>query len=313
MTPRLHLARFDELPLSEVLGLAPAALRAAEALGEPVLVTSLLAGGGAVLGALQRREGVAGKPSSRSTTGPRAWIAAQALHHAFALPWLGSLAPDATPRNLLNRYIRGFLRGYSKLGVPAQYFGREYFCLARRPCGLIGYDVTAGGALLLELFVGLDAPVLEPSDAKERPVSLFEALGKNEPHAFVASIHAGLAAKWSLEFAPITLEPEAPPSLRDALGDYVRRRVPIGWLEATAIVDDESAVVRLAGDILCSRAAVEAVESRATAALLAGRDVDDSVLAPLADGPLDGATVSDVQAVLQDAFRRARAAQLSPP
>lgn len=305
---RLHVAPFAEVPLAEALGLASSALSLAEELSEPVLTTSLVSGGGIVLGALQRRQALAGTPLCRRTTGPSARIVAQALYHAFALPRLTALAADATPRNLLNRYVRGFLRGYSRLGVQAQYFGREYFCLARRPCGLLGYDVAPSGAVLLELFVGLDAPVLEPSDeTSERPVALAEAYGRSEPEAFAERIQGGFAAKWQLELLACALEPEALPSVRDTPGDYVRRRVPIGWLEASAALDGESTRVRLAGDVLCSRVDVAAVESRAAAALLAGRDVDESVLAPLAEGPLDGAALSDVQAVLRAAFGLARA------
>ena len=304
---RLRLAPFEKVSLADALGLASAALRAAERHGEPVLVTSLVSGGGAVLGALQRRALFAGKPLTRRTTGPRAVIASLAFHHAFALPALTTMAADATGQNLLNRYVRGFLRGYSKLGVQAQYFGREYFCVGRRPCGLIGYDVTASGAVLFEVISGLDAPVLEPSgDAPQPPLALAEVLGKRDPSALADGFHRGFAAKWLLEPVIDSLDPEALPSQRDTPGEYVRRRVPIGWLEAAASFDHESAFVRLAGDVLCSRASVDALESRAAAALLTGRGVDETVLAPLAAGPLDGATVGDVEAVLSEAFRAAR-------
>ncbi|HVJ19081.1 MAG TPA: hypothetical protein VM686_26865, partial [Polyangiaceae bacterium] len=99
---RLRLAPFEQVSLGEALGLASAALRAAEGHREPVLVTSLVSGGGAVLGALQRRELFSGRLLARLTTGPRALISSRVLHHAFALPTLTALAPDATPRNLLN-------------------------------------------------------------------------------------------------------------------------------------------------------------------------------------------------------------------
>ncbi len=306
---RLRLAPFEKVSLGEALGLASAALRSAEQHGEPVLVTSLVSGGGAVLGALQRREAFAGKPCVRLTTGPRAFVASLAFHHAFALPSLTALAADATPHNLINRYVRGFLRGYSKLGLPAQYFGREYFCVGRRPCGLIAYDVTASGAVLFEVFAGIDAPALEPSgESNESAISLTEALGRADATQFAAAIHQGFAAKWLLEPLSAALMPEAPAPPRAASGNYVRRRVPIGWLEATASLDDESASasVRLAGDILCSRAAVEALENRASAALLAAREVDESVIAPLSEGPLDGASVADIEAVLGEAFHVAR-------
>jgi hypothetical protein len=120
----------------------------------------------------------------------------------------------------------------------------------------------------------------------------------------VESVHHGFAGKWQLEIVEQGLLPERLPPRRDTSGEYVRRRVPIGWLEASATLG-ETANVRIAGDVLSSRTVVEAVENRATAALLAGRSIDESVVAPLAEGPLDGATPEDVRGVLGEAVRRA--------
>ncbi len=300
---RLRVAPFDKMALHEALGLAPAALKAARAWGEPVLATSLVSGGGAVLGALQRRELFGGRPLVRFSTGPRAIIAGLAFHHVFALPQLTSLAPDATPQNLVNRYIRGFLRGYTKLGVPAQYLGREYFSLGRRPCGLIGYDVEAAGTVLFEIFVGLDASVLEPSgEARQPAIALVEVLRRSDPVAFAASIHEGFAAKWQIETAPCSLQPESAAPVRDGSGEFVRRRVPIGWVEASAARVGEGVTVRIGGDLLCAKSAMAAVESRSAAAVLAGREIDDTVVAPLVEGPLDGARPEDVRLVVAEAL-----------
>jgi hypothetical protein len=300
----LQVAPFEKLTLAEALGLAPAALRIAQKLEEPVLATSLVSGGGLVLGSLQRREAFDGDVLVRFTTGTCATVAGLAFHHVFALPSLGSLAPDANRKNLLNRYVRGFLRGYSKLGVQAQYVGREFISLARRPCGLLGYEVTREGALVVEAFVGLDAAVLAPSGDTEPAASLFEVVRPRDPAGLVSSIHQGFAAKWQLDLVKTGLLPERLPPPRAAPGEFARRRVPVGWLEAGATLGD-TATVRLAGDVLSSHAVVEAVESRATAALLAGRSIDASVVAPLAEGPLEGATPEDARLVLDEACRRA--------
>jgi hypothetical protein len=133
---------------------------------------------------------------------------------------------------------------------------------------------------------------------------LFELLRARDPAELVAAIHQGFAAKWQLELALSGVEPEQLPARRRAPGEFVRRRVPIGWLEARAALG-ETASVRLTGDVLSAHAVVEAVESRATAALLAGRAIDGSVVAPLAEGPLDGALPEDARLVLDEACRRA--------
>lgn len=301
---RLLLAPFERLSLVEALGLAPAALRLAERLGEPVLATALVSGGGLVLGCLQRREAHSGDALVRYTTGPSATVAGRAFYHVFALPRLSCLSPDATPQNLLNRYVRGFLRGYSKLGVQAQYVGREFISIGRRPCGVLGYELTPEGALALELIVGLDAAVLTPNGDAGAPLSLFEVLRVRDPAELAPSFHQGFAAKWQLEIVEQRLVPETLPEPRSAPGDFVRRRVPIGWIEASARLG-EPTLVRLAGDMLSARSVVAAVEGRATAALLAGRPIDASVVAPLVEGPFDGALPEDARLVLDEACRRA--------
>ena len=186
---RLQVAPFEKLTLADALGRAPAALRIARKLEEPVLVTTLVSGGGLVLGSLQRREAFEGDALVRYTTGPSAMVAGLALHHVFALPALTSVAPDANRKNLLNRYVRGFLRGYSKLGVQAQYIGREFISLSRRPCGVLGYELTDEGALVLEAFFGLDATVLAPSGETEPAASLCEVFRGRDAAELVGAIH----------------------------------------------------------------------------------------------------------------------------
>jgi hypothetical protein len=301
---RLQIAPFEKLPLGDALGLAPAALAAARKLREPVLATSLVSGGGLVLGSLQRREAFTRDALVRYTTGPSATVAGLAFHHVFALPSLTSVAPDANRKNLLNRYVRGFLRGYSRLGVQAQYVGREFISLARRPVGLLGYELAPDEALVVELLVGLDAAVLAPGGEGAPPASLFELVRARDPAELVAAIHQGFAAKWQIETCEHRLAPSALPERREAPGEFVRRRVPIGWLEASATLR-ATATVRLTGDVLSAHAVVESVEGRAAAALLAGRAIDASVVAPFADGPLDGAQAEDARLVLDDACRRA--------
>ncbi len=113
-----------------------------------------------------------------------------------------------------------------------------------------------------------------------------------------------LPRKWQLELTLQSVEPESLPQRRPAPGDFVRRRVPSGGSRRAPRLG-ETAAVRLTGDVLSAHAVIEAVESRATAALLAGRAIDASVVAPLVDGPLDGAAPEDARLVLDEACRRA--------
>ena len=61
----------------------------------------------------------------RRTTGTAAWIGRRALWCSLALPAVDALYDDATLPTLLNRNVRPWLRGFTRSGIPAAYFGRE--------------------------------------------------------------------------------------------------------------------------------------------------------------------------------------------
>ena len=105
-------------PLAEALALATALLERAAG-GEAQIAASLLDGPAVVLGALQRAGRVvdvaacatAGTPVlRRCTTGTAAYIGGRAILWTLALPHVAALHPDATPRTLLNRNVRGCRR-----------------------------------------------------------------------------------------------------------------------------------------------------------------------------------------------------------
>ncbi|MGK3990892.1 hypothetical protein WME99_48040 [Sorangium sp. So ce136] len=315
-------------PLADALALGPALLaRARSAPAAPWLAASLVEGPAVVLGAAQRAGRVVdlaacaarGAPVfRRSTTGTAAFLGGRGVLWTLALPHVAALAPDATARTLLNRNVRGFLRGFTRAGAPAHYFGREWISLQRRPAALLGVDAAEDGAVLLEVLAGHDAPLAIPAElaapderAVDRwlgkaPAALSEVLpARSSPEALARVVVEEIALRAGLplseggapeleaeRFQPITAPDDpAPPGA----GPAVLARVPIGWIEAAAL-GVAPARAWLGGDVLTARWLLDAL----------GRGADPASLDTGA-APLEGADLSDLRALAQRALSAAGA------
>jgi hypothetical protein len=281
-------------PLADALSLGPALLARAVASGAPWLAASLVEGPAVVLGAAQRAGRVVDLAACaergalvvrRSTTGTAVFVGARAAVWTLALPHAAALAPDATPRTLLNRNVRGFLKGFTRAGAPAHYFGREWISVRRRPAAVLGFDVARSGAVLLEVWAGHDAPPAIPAAlAAPDERSLDRFLGKS-PAALAEVLPAELSLealarivmetvalraavpRTEAEGDPIELESARLQPI-DAPGDplppgasaVVLARVPIGWLEAAAL---DAGGVWLGGDLLTARWLLDELGRRA--------------------------------------------------
>jgi hypothetical protein len=303
-------------PLPEALALGPAMLDRAREEQHAQLAASLIDEGPAlVLGALQHRARVVDRAAAeaagtrvlrRSTTGTAVYLRGRSLLFTLALPALTTLAPDTSPRTLLNRNLRGFLVGFRKEGALAHYFGREWLSLGHRPAAVVGFEALPGGTTLIELFVGLDAPLAVPAELAteheravdrwlgKRPACLTELLRAVDPLPLASRLSAAIAARALLPFAQVAApEPGAQATAALTEGDPAPAgalfapplRVPIGWLDAA--VDASSGQIWLGGDLL---AATHALRSLAEAVSRGAKE------APFREGdvPLDGAAVSDL-------------------
>lgn len=302
-------------PVRDALGLAEAALRNARASGRAVYASSVLDGSGTILGSRQRdaRGGRAadGELWPRRTTGTAVRLAGNVLHHVLALPRTGSIVADATPQNLLNRYVRGFLRGYTKLGPRAHYFGTGLLALEKRPAGVLGYDVGDDGALV-ELFVGVDVAcvVQLPETPRGRrpaePASLRELGVSVAPEQAAARVLAGLCSKWSLEPEALELDPVlVEPAELGVVHAEAYAAVPAGRVEA--IVHGEPPRVWICGDLLGAEPAFRALEHAATALIQSGEAVSEALLEPIGGLPIEGARAGDVFGVVERALAQYRA------
>jgi hypothetical protein len=93
----------------------------------------------------------------RLTGGSTAWLGAGRLYVALALP--DRTEPlDCEPRQFLQRYGAGLVRGLVALGTKARYFGKDLLSIEDRPVGIMSFELAADGSALLEAVIGLDQP-----------------------------------------------------------------------------------------------------------------------------------------------------------
>ncbi|XXX79005.1 hypothetical protein WMF30_09540 [Sorangium sp. So ce134] len=316
-------------PLADALALGPALLARARAAPEaPWLAASLVEGPAVVLGAVQRAARVVdlaacaarGVPVlRRATTGTAAFLGGRGVVWTLALPHVAALAPDATARTLLNRNVRGFLKGFARAGAPAHYGGREWIALQRRPAALLGVEAARDGAVLIEVFAGHDAPLAIPAELaapEERavdrwlgkaPAALAEVLpARRSLEALAQAVAEALALGAALplvdggeapELAEGRSQPIAAPDdpAPPGAGGAVLARVPIGWIEAAAL-GGAPARAWLGGDVLTGRWLLEDLGQGAAPASL-----DAGTL------PLEGASLSDLRALAHRALSAERA------
>jgi hypothetical protein len=174
-----------EAELDEALSLGARALAWSEAHVLPLLASAATSVEALLLGRLQRSDTLRQRSAARfdvplrrrASTGTEAQLSGPLLYHALALPRVDALFADASSRTLLNRNLRAFLRGYAAAGIPLRYFGTEVLALLGHPVALVGYDQTPSGAVLIEVFVGLEQPcVVRPALQREPPRALASLL-----------------------------------------------------------------------------------------------------------------------------------------
>ena len=297
-----------ERGLAEALALGPALLARAEAERVPSLIASVVRGPAVVLGAAQRAGRVLrldacaarGTPVlRRATSGPAAYVGEQAILWTLALPHVAALVPDATARTLLNRNVRGFLKGFRQAGAIAHYFGREWISVRHRPAALLGFEATPDGAVLIEVVAGVEASIALPEalatageHAVDRwlgkvPAGLAEVMAGDplEIAGTVMSTVSVRAAEPDERMAAIEVAPLSPVTREDdpMPEGFVARpgeRVPIGWIDVGVGPSGEAWI---GGDVL--------VPAYARTAMARGED--------LGDVPVDGATLADLRAAVR--------------
>jgi hypothetical protein len=299
--------------LESALEGAGRALVLAEVSQNPILVSAAFEADAIVLGALQRVASVrslstpafsGARVCRRYTTGTEAELRGGVVYHALALPKVSALFPDASARTLLNRNLRLFMKAYMAAGVPFRYFGTEVLSVLGHPVALVGYDQSSTGAVLIEVFIGVQSPcVVRPALKREAPSGLAPLIGGNTSagelleralagvveRSGVPCFDASAALTGSSALAP-------PTCLELETSQPAQVVVPIGIVEASLEPSP-----RISGDFLGSVSAVSLVEADAASDLASGRPFDLQTLQGLQGQPLDGARPADLLTALQQA------------
>ncbi|APR85409.1 Hypothetical protein A7982_10758 [Minicystis rosea] len=302
----LNILPARERPLAEALGLGRPLLAQAETSGRAWLTASLVHGPAVVLGASQRAGRVVRLDACaaagttvlrRATAGTAVYIDGRALLWTLSLPRVAALAPDATMRTLLNRNVRGFLKGLQRGGALAHYFGREWLSVRHRPAAVIGFETTRSGAVLIEVMAGIDASPMLPealaTDDERRldrwrgkvPAALGELVDE-EPMALAEGVMKAVAHKAGMameEGNAISAEPAVEVThvedpLPAGFTPGPMRSVPIGWIDTA--VDRATGRAWIGGDVLAPRWLLDDVA--------AGE-------AEIGEAPLEGASLEDLR------------------
>ena len=249
-----------------------------------------------VLGAFQRGAGIAatGLPLlRRGSGGPEVRIGPGTIHIALALSHPGALVPCDEHR-IVNRSVRPLLRGLTKAGSLAHFFGRDWVSVGHRPVGWVGFAHDTGSRrTVLEAFIAVQTPFA----LDQRPSFLGKSHGTLDViagHALNAqriadAIVESYVAASSGEVAEVSAAAgtERTPVAAEKRHEDARADPPWTAMRAEAIGPvgagrDARGNFRVGGDLLVSRDALARLETRidATADPQIGAIVDETLGAP---------------------------------
>lgn len=208
-----------------------------------------LEGDARTIGAWQLREDAS---ALRRTTGGPSAIAGEGIFYAALAMRSASTFMECPRDRVLNRNVRGFLAGLRALGLSAHYFGREFVSIDRRPAALIAWTRERNGAVLLELFLGIERPYWSADVIGKTPITVREALGRAPDAIEIGrSIASAFASMGGLEVRDGTIEraPIEEPAFDPEMRFSAPREVPIGIVRAgLAIREELIADAALTGD-----------------------------------------------------------------
>ena len=230
----------------------------------------------------------------RRLTGGRAAVSGDGfVQVSLTLPHRSALVSDEplalAPEQILNRAVRGLLGGLDAAGVSSVYPGRDTITVARRTIAVLGLEIDARGATLVEASIALEhdqsmlphllervdvdgvigAAMVGPDDA----TSLVRELRRRPSIEEVAtSIRRGYESRLGIGF----VEEAALPSTPEVDDGFVHSRAPrpdldrhgslptmLGLVESHARLAADGTLdeVMLAGDLLAPSGTIDRLES----------------------------------------------------
>jgi hypothetical protein len=240
----------------------------------PTLVITRLTGAARALGRFQPAPAAPGSWVRRHTGGVACAYGAGMVSVVLVLPDLMAFGGVPFLDKVINRAVRGTVRGLASLGLAAAYGGRDFIAAAGRRVGLVAMAAEAGGPCLFQAVLGLDAPARAGKDVNGAWAALKELVPDLDFGPLAEALtrgHLKATGRTVLDRpapAPQDVPPAAPePNL--AWGPAVA--VPIGHLAAGLRLDRAGGVEArgLAGDFMADGGLVPAL-----ARALAGRVPD---------------------------------------
>jgi hypothetical protein len=172
--PMLHRIVLDGADAETELGVTAALL--ADAASDPTasatLLVTRLTGTGRALGRFQPEPATPGAHVRRHTGGHACAYGDGIVSVCLVVPDLMAFAGVPFLDKLVNRAVRGTVRGLSSLGLKAAYGGRDFVTADGRRAGLVSMAAEAGGASLFQAVLGLTTPARDAGpDAPWAPLA----------------------------------------------------------------------------------------------------------------------------------------------
>ena len=187
------------------------------------------------------------------------------LHVVLALEHPAAVVPCDAAR-LINRHVRPLLSALTKLGQKANYFGRDWISVTKRPVAAVGFAHDArSGRSAFEAFVAASTPFVTGARRQrisfqgKEPITLEEALGRaidldalaeRVVHAYTEAYGCTRVdlAPWGAGCAPGTEhDPPWAATVAEVIGEI-------------GAGPDAQGIFRVGGDFLASRDAVARLE-----------------------------------------------------
>lgn len=308
--------------------------------GLPVCIISRLTGQAVSLGRFQNpasalnveeceRRGI--QIYRRLTGGRACWFGEGVLSLSLILPHPSALLTTETiqPAKVINRYVRGVLRGLTSLGLNALYYGGDFLAVNGKDAGGLGLEAVETGAVLFHALIGLardcalpeglsNYPPFHPPRGKaHEPTCLRRELGREiTAEEVVEAILKGYQQKFQVDwerasFEQVTHTVPAPRESGRTLTGSGLYPIAWGYLEACVSLGNGNRLTeaKIMGDFMANSPAIVQLEQTLLGCPSTQEAITARVETIFADpknfilGPKSPATISDA---LLSAIAKAR-------
>ncbi|MBI2891330.1 MAG: hypothetical protein HYY13_11165 [Nitrospirae bacterium] len=220
------------------------------------------------------------------------------LHVALLLPH-ASVWLDTPPPKILNRYSRGLLAALQGLGLDAAYTGREFLSANGSHVGYLSFEIAQGGAVLVEIVLGLEAPWTVADDLIAHPAPAGFATGGKPSRSLqdllsrtvtteemIQHVLDGLRRRYGIEPSPADPLPLLSPSRNETpiedepLDGFRHARLPvsIGFVEAFVELRERTLTrAHFRGDFLADSPGIGELEARLAGAPCTAETIEASM------------------------------------